>query len=515
MKILSCNQMRALEQSAVDSGMSYYGLMETAGQGAAAELMKAFQNTINKTECRVVSVCGCGNNGGDGIVAARYLVEHGISCEIIFADGLPKTGEAKTALEQASGVKAYDLRQQRSLCCQKIAQADIIIDAIYGIGFHGGLNEDMLSLVEMINSSGARVLSVDLPSGAQCDSGQVENSCVQAELTVSFTTLKPVHVLFPSMDYCGKTEVAEVGIPESLTSSSPYWAETTGSQCVRSALKPRKPSSNKGSFGTLMTICGSYGMAGAAQLAVRGAYTCGVGLVKAAVTSAVYEINSPVFPESVYLPLKENENGRISKSNLPLILDQLNGCSAVLLGCGMGMDDDTREIVRSVITHSEAPIVLDADALNIVAENPYILLTKKAPVIITPHPGEMARLCKASVAEVQKNRRSCAEDFARKYKVIVVLKGAYTIITDGEALRVNTNGNPSMARGGSGDVLAGMIGGLIAQGAEAFDAGCAGVYIHGGAGDICRDEIGQYSAVARDIINAVPKFLKKSGISDN
>lgn len=510
MRILSCNQMRALEQSAVGSGMSYCGLMETAGQGAAAQLMKAFQNTINKAECRVVSVCGHGNNGGDGIVAAQYLSEHGISCEIIFADGLPKTAESKKALEQAVGVKTYDFKQDRSLCTQKIKAADIIIDAVYGIGFHGGLNEEMLSLVEMINSSGARVLSVDLPSGAQCDSGQVENGCVEAELTVSFTTLKPVHVLFPSMDYCGKTVVLEVGIPQKLINSSPFWAETTDGGCMCAALTPRRPSSNKGSFGTLLAICGSYGMAGAAQLAVRAAYTCGVGLVKAAVTSAVYEINSPVFPEAVYLPLKENEDGRISRENLPTVLNQLCGCKAVLLGCGLGVDDDTREIVHSVITHSEAPIILDADALNIVSENPDILLTKKAPVIITPHPGEMARLCKLSIAEVQKNRRGCAEDFARKYGVIVVLKGAYTLITDGKDLRVNTTGNPAMARGGSGDVLAGMIGGLIAQGATPFNAGCAGVYIHGGAGDICRDKFGEYSSLASDIIEAVPEFLKSA-----
>ncbi len=501
--------MQRLEQAAVNSGIDCFELMETAGVSAAKIFVEKFG--IKRGD-RVVSVCGKGNNGGDGIVAATYLCTLGIRTDVILVDGEIKTREALLALQKSgkSSVPVWRIWEETDKSIEKIKKADYIIDAIYGIGFKGALKENILPVVELINTSKGKVMSVDLPSGTICDSGQYENGCVNADITVTFTTLKPLHVLYPSIDYCGKIYVSSVGIPQQLTDNSPCYVETVTSDIAKRALAKRKPSSNKGSFGSMLSICGSYGMAGAAQLAVNGAYACGAGLVRSAVTKAVYAINSPSFPEAVYIPLEENEVGRISANNIKALLELTRTSRAVLAGCGIGVDDDTRRLIAELIVKSEAPLILDADALNIVAEQPSLLNRAKSRIIITPHPGEMARLCGISVEQVQRNRKGCAEYFAEKYNVITVLKGAYTVIANekGKCL-VNTTGNPGMARGGSGDVLAGMIAGLVTQGADPFDAACAGVYIHGGAGDICRDEIGEYSMLARDIIGAVPKFLKE------
>ena len=508
MKILSCEQMRMLEQRAVEGGIGYYRLMENAGISAAKAFVDRFN--IHRGD-RVVAVCGKGNNGGDGIVAATYLCGIGIRTDIILVDGEIKTAEAARALSESgkSNVPVWRIWEEPEKAIEKITNADYIIDAIYGIGFKGELRSNIRPVVELMNKSRGRIISVDTPSGAECDSGHIENGCVNADMTVSFTTLKPLHVLYPSMDFCGKTYVLDVGIPQRLTDESPFLFETVTRSLLKSVLKKRKPSSNKGSFGALLSICGSYGMAGAAQLASKGAYSCGVGLVRAAVADSVYKINAPQFPEAVYMPLYENESGRISAKNTDKLISCAESSSAVLIGCGLGIDGDTRALVNEIVKKVKAPLILDADALNIIAENPDVLNFSKSKIIVTPHPGEMARLCGTTVQRVQENRKACAEYFSKKYNVITVLKGAYTLISDedGKCL-VNTTGNPGMAKGGSGDVLAGIIAGLIAQGVQPFKAACAGVYIHGGAGDIALERTGEYSMLASDIINSVPEFLK-------
>lgn len=510
MKILTCGQMRNLEQSAAEHGTGYYELMQNAGIAAAKAFIRQFG--IKRGD-KVVSVCGKGNNGGDGIVAAAYFNEIGIAADIILTDGEIKTNEAAEALKEAAklNVPIYRLWLDQNRAEKKIKNADYIIDAIYGIGFKGAIKSNIQPIIELINSSCAQVMSMDLPSGIVCDSGKIENGCVRADFTVSFTALKPLHVLYPSMDYCGKTKVLNVGISQRLINSSPYWLETTDRSSARKAIAKRTVSSNKGTFGTVLSVCGSYGMAGAAQLAARGAYSCGAGLVKNAVTHSVYTLNAPAFPEPVYIPLNENKNGRISAENTETLLKQCGSSTALLIGCGIGVDDDTRKLVAAIIAGCEVPMVIDADALNIIAECPEILKHAKAPVIITPHPGEMSRLCGISVKQVQYNRKGCAEFFAEKYNVITVLKGAYTVIASGDGKCViNTTGNPGMAKGGSGDVLAGITAGLLAQGAAPFDAACAGAYIHGGAGDICCGKLGEYSMTASDLIACVPEFLMKT-----
>lgn len=288
--------------------------------------------------------------------------------------------------------------------------------------------------------------------------------------------------------------------------------ERTDKNIVRKAIFKRPDDAHKGTLGSLLCICGSYGMAGAAVMAGKAALRCGVGLLKYAVPKSIYPIVAGSVLESVYFPLSETCDGRISKPNIPFLISEIENSSAVLVGCGLGACDDTEKIVFSVIENCTKPMVLDADALNCVAKRPEILLKKKAPVIITPHPGEMARLSGLIVQLVNSERERVAVDFAQKYGVVTVLKGAGTIIAESSGrVMINNTGNSGMATGGSGDVLAGMVASILAQGATALDAAAAAVYLHGLSGDIAKDKFGKISMLPTDIIDCIHLAYKYCG----
>ena len=287
--------------------------------------------------------------------------------------------------------------------------------------------------------------------------------------------------------------------------------ERTDKNTVKKAVAPRPDDAHKGTMGTLLSICGSYGMAGAGILSGTAALRSGLGLLKCALPKSIYPIMAARLPESVYLPLEENADGRISALNLPYLLSQKS--DAVLLGCGLGVCGDTKAIVEGFIRSCERPMVLDADALNCIADDPEALKNAKAPIIITPHPMEMARLCGVTAAEVNDNREMTARTFAARYGVITVLKGAGTVIAspDGKA-RINMTGNSGMATGGSGDVLAGICASLIAQGKVPFDCACAAVYLHGLAGDFAAKRLGKIPMLPSDIIDELPNAFKACGV---
>lgn len=288
--------------------------------------------------------------------------------------------------------------------------------------------------------------------------------------------------------------------------------ERTDKNIVKKAVFKRPDDANKGTLGSLLSVCGSFGMAGAAILAGKASLKCGVGLLKCALPKSIYPIAASNILESVYYPLGETFDGRIDRKNIPFLLSEGECSSAVLLGCGMGVCEDTERIVYSFIENCTKPMVLDADALNCVAKRPEILLKKKAPIVITPHPGEMARLCGIIVQLVNSERERVARDFAEKYGVVTVLKGAGTVIAspDGRVM-LNTTGNSGMATGGSGDVLAGMTASLLSQGARAFDAASAAVYLHGAAGDIAAEKFGRISMLPTDVIDCIYLAYKDCG----
>lgn len=289
--------------------------------------------------------------------------------------------------------------------------------------------------------------------------------------------------------------------------------ERTDKNIVKRAVPNRPDNANKGTMGTLLSICGSFGMAGAAILAGKSALRCGVGLEKLAIPKSIYPIAAGSILESVFLPLSETSDGKISRTNIPRLLLEAKKSTAVLLGCGLSVCDDTKALVKSFVENCTAPMVLDADALNCIAENPEILKKRKSDIIITPHPGEMGRLCGITAKEVNADRVDVALSFAKKYGVITVLKGSGTIIAspNGQAL-LNTTGNSGMATGGSGDVLAGMTAGLLAQGKSAFDCAAAAVYLHGLAGDFAAEKLGKISILPSDIIDCVAQAFKSSGL---
>lgn len=293
------------------------------------------------------------------------------------------------------------------------------------------------------------------------------------------------------------------------------WAdlmERTDKNTVKKAVAYRPDDANKGTMGSLLNICGCYGMAGAAIMAGKSALKCGLGLLKTALPKSIYPIAAQAIFESVFYPLEETENGRISSANLPFLLSEADKSNAVLIGCGLSVCKDTKEIVFSFIENCNKPMVLDADALNCIANNPAILNKAKAPVIITPHPAEMGRLIGMSAKEVNADRKAVALQFAEKYNVVTVLKGAGTIIAspNGKAV-LNMTGNSGMATGGSGDVLAGMTASLLAQGADVFEAATAAVYLHGLAGDIAAEKYGKISMLPTDIIDCIHLAFQHCG----
>ena len=289
--------------------------------------------------------------------------------------------------------------------------------------------------------------------------------------------------------------------------------ERTDKNIVKKAIKKRPDDANKGTMGTLLSICGSYGMAGAAMLSASAALRMGIGLHKCAVPKSIYPIIAQSIWESVYLPLSETTDGKISAENVELLLSEANKSNAVLIGCGLSVCEDTKTIVNSFIENCEVPMLLDADALNCIADNTEILQRAKAPIIITPHPGEMARLVNSTAKEVNASREKVAVSFAKQHNVTVGLKGSGTVIAspDGRAL-INKTGNSGMATGGSGDVLAGMAAALLAQGAKPLDAAAAAVYLHGSAGDIAAEQLGKISMLPSDIITQIPDALKACGV---
>lgn len=505
MKVLSCEQMRKLEQAAVEQGETYLGLMERAGSAAAQVIQE-------KSAClqRAVILCGKGNNGGDGFVIARRLREQGILVWVILLEGEPATQDAAHMFAQMDGVEVFSYQQPE--CVGLLEQADVVVDAVYGIGFRGSIRPPYVSLVEQVNRSPAQVFAVDLPSGAQGDTGKVEGSCIRADVTVTFTTLKPAHVLLPASDYCGETVVVQVGIPLKLIEKSPSVMGVTSEELVRRALPVRSSSSHKGTYGTLLSVCGSLGMAGAAIMSASAALRCGAGLVKLALPKSIYPIVAGVLCEPVFVLLNETNKGTLSKQCQARLLCELKLATACLVGCGMGCDSDTQLLVDGLLEQAKIPLVIDADGINALCANIDRLKAAKAPVILTPHPGEMARLVGTTTAQVQANRLECARQFVQEHQVILVLKGANTLVAlpDGRVF-VNRTGNPGMARGGSGDVLAGMIASFAAQGIAPEDAALCGVYLHGLAGDRCAAERSQMGMLPTDMIRQLPGLFLEFG----
>lgn len=512
MHVLTSKQMYAAECNAVKRGISFPQLMENAGT-ACAELMKKYFLISSRKPRNILILCGKGKNGGDGFVIARKMHEHGCKVKVVLACGEPKDELSVNmfSMIKDSGVEIISYNGNASQLEPYIAEAEFIVDAIFGTGFSGSLNESLTALANAVNSSAAKVVAIDVPSGTDCDAASVSGTAFKAMLTVAISAYKPIHVIKPYNAYCGKIIVADIGMNESdFTNLDGITRFTLESKEIKKMLPKRKTVSNKGTHGRALLVCGSMKMIGAAVLATGGALRTGAGLVTLAFPQSAYSGIAPRLTESLLLPLDSNSEGTFAASAVSEICNSASKSNAVLIGCGLGLNEDTTELVHKAVKEIKSPMIIDADGINALSSNIDILKEAQAPVILTPHPGEMSRLCGKSIAEIVEDPASVAYEFAKNHNVTVVLKGANTVVCNCEnAVYVNTTGNAGLARGGSGDLLAGMTVSLVAQGMKPFDASVCAVYLHGIAADMVAAKTSMRGMLPSDVLNALPALFSK------
>lgn len=507
MRVLTVENTRKVERLANESGISFLQLMENAGSYCARIIRQTFENTNKRN---VLVVCGKGKNGGDGFVIARKLSEYGYNPTVMMTMGLPVDDESSEMLARirAMGITVVHYDETTD---KYFENAQIIVDCIFGVGFKGEPNEKIAELFNKINSVSATVVSIDVPSGLEGDSGKLTSSHIKADMTIAVLVLKPVHVLKPSIESCGRVVVAPIGIPEKCFADVNATLFTMSTDEIKGFFAKRDTESHKGTFGTVLVIGGSYEMPNAVYFASQGAVNSGAGLVKVAFPAVAYSAIAPKTYEQILIPLESNKMGRISQNAIKRIEKELTKCSCVLIGCGMGNDEDTKSITEFVIKNSQVPVILDADGINCFENNIDILDSAKSTVILTPHPKEMSRIAGVSVQSIQENRGAVVKSFTRAHKSILALKGASTLVgcTEYDDVYVNNTGNPGMSTGGTGDVLGGIIASFIAQGIDPFKSTVAGVKIHGLVGDAVTEKYSMMGNTPSLMLGELPSVLSK------
>jgi hydroxyethylthiazole kinase-like uncharacterized protein yjeF len=503
MRILTALQMREADRYTIhEIGLPSLVLMENAGRQVVGAMESAFQDL---DERHVAVLSGRGNNGGDGFVVARTLRQRGVDVSVFVLGSLAEVrGDARVNLEILGriGLPVVEIagEQQWELHSSEIRASTLIVDALFGTGLNAPLSGLLDTVVADVNSMGVPIVSIDLPSGMSADTLEVVGPCIQASLTVTLAAPKLSLVLPPARSLAGDLVVADIGIPSDVIDGleGPR-VELLTREGVRALVPARRPDAHKGDFGHVLVVAGSRGKTGAAHLAAAGALRSGAGLVTVATPACVQPVVATLGTEYMTEGLPDAPPGTIAPGALEAIA-ALPG-DVIVVGPGLGGGDGVRQVVRGLVALEERPLVLDADAVNAFAGEPGLLSSREGQqIVITPHPGEMARLLGTSTEEVLAHRLEAASHFASAHGVHVVLKGHRTIIAtpDGKVF-INPTGNPGMATGGTGDVLAGMIGAWLAQLEDAEAACLLGVYLHGAAGDLAADDEGQVSMTAGDL----------------
>lgn len=510
MKVVTASEMEEIDRRAIeDYGMAGIVLMENAGRGAA-DAIEGFLK--DKHVESVLVITGKGNNGGDGFVVARQLVNRGLKCTVLLAcEKSSINGDAKINLDIAlkMEIDLLEIGDDLSACKDLINSSSLVVDALFGTGLNQDVRGKYREIISMINSSDTPVISLDIPSGLNATTGNPMGIAVEAEMTVTFCLPKAGLVIYPGADYAGELVLADIGAPFSLTDDNRIKTSLVLEDDLASILIPRSPDTHKGTYGHTVIIAGSTGKSGAAILAAMGAMRSGAGLVTVAVPSSINGTLENNLTEVMTEPLAEDIPGYIGKGAVTAILDLLDGKAAAVIGPGLSRGDETGIALCEVVRNINLPSVLDADALFHLAGSIDIVGNSGVPLILTPHPGEMAKLLGITPGDVQADRINIAKKFATQYGCYLVLKGARTVIAtpDGYVF-INTTGNPGMATAGTGDVLAGMIGAFLSQGYSPLNSSIAGVYLHGKAGDMAAMEQGQVSLIATDIIDFIPDVIK-------
>lgn len=483
--------MAAAESLAAER-VGWFALMQKAGDSAADFIIDEI-SVAGKT---VLVLCGKGNNGGDGFIMAEKLCKASAEVTVLLTQGLPATDSAKKAYALMSD--AVKVAEPSSFTP---APFDLVIDAVLGTGANGGSLDPVLET--LFSEIGVSDYAVDIPSGLSCDSAEGAQFALPTKTTLTFGAKKPCHLLPKGAELSGRVVTLDIGITdEDFEQSGAAIREISPVKKEK-----RKQNCYKNDFGTLLSVCGSYGMSGASIIAGKAALRSGVGILRQACISENYLPCAVTLPEAVLLPCK-SEGKTYGTDALPDLKEALRGADALLVGCGMGVSSAAKTVVWELLKSSTVPTVLDADGINMVASDIELLKDVKAPLILTPHPGEMARLLTVSPAEIEKNRFAVARDFAVKWGVVLVLKGSNTVVASPDGrLFVCTNGCVGMATAGSGDMLAGIIAALLAKGKSPLSAATEGVWLHSAAGTAAMQELGEEAMLPTDMIDRLHRFL--------
>ncbi len=501
MFVLSAENMRKAEETAVANGADWLTLMKTAGTKCADVISQEDKDK------KIVILCGKGRNGGDGFVIAGKLWQYGfrkVFAILVYSEPTDEICVSVYDEMKKFPVEICNFTKEPETCAFHIESADVIADAVFGIGFKGELSGNAKSVVALANKNTDAVkYAIDIPSGLSADGNYNGEEYFFSDKTLTMIAYKPVHVFSPVAEMCGETMVMDIGVGDDcLSPFAEKYTVFTKNEALGN-IKDRPYNSHKGTFGNVLTVCGSRNMTGCVYLCNQALVEIGAGLVTACFPDCIYDVVASKLNEPLMLPVYCNENGRM-KTDAKTLYKKLDVCNVVAVGCGIGIDNDTKELVKFLIKNTKGTLILDADALNCIAKDTDILAEAECDVVITPHPGEMSRLTGKSISEIQSDRIGTATEFAKKYSVTVLLKGANTVVADKDGrVYINTTGNPSMSRGGSGDVLTGLVAGLVSQCDDVFTAVCTAAYIHGAVADELVKKYGKLSATPSRIIENI------------
>jgi hydroxyethylthiazole kinase-like uncharacterized protein yjeF len=514
--VFTAEEMRRVDQRAIrELGIPGATLMENAGRGAAEQILAELTTLgLGRRGVRVAIVCGKGGNGGDGFVVARWLRRAGHRVEVFLLarpDELRGDAALKHREMERRAIRTRVVQDDTDLA-RALADADLVVDALLGTGARGALAPAIARAIEQINASGRPVVSLDIPSGLPADGEAPAGPVVRALLTTTFAGIKRGLIGAHGRDTAGRVEVVDIGVPPAEVARGVATFLLQAADVARHfPVRPRE--AHKGSYGHLLLVAGSVGKTGAAALAARAAMRAGAGLVTVVTALSAQPVVASLIVEAMSEPAPETQAGSLALKARERLVELLEQRDALAVGPGLGLDEDTQALARALVFEGRRPCAVDADALTALVGHLERLRSAPAPRCLTPHPGEMARLLGVSVADVQRDRIQTVREFASRWGVHVVLKGATSVIgTPSGVVLLNPTGNPGMASGGTGDVLTGVLGAFLARGLEATDALACAVYLHGLAGDIAAARHGQESLIASDVVEALPSaFAALSG----
>ncbi len=500
MLILSPEEIRNAENKANENGLSFEDMMESAGSGCAEHILTNYPSSRN-----IVILCGKGKNGGDGFVIARYLKDSEKNVSVIKMFSCPSDELSEKNKKRIDGaVNIFDGSRVTKKAISLLTEADIIVDAVFGIGFRGELPENIKELFAVSAHSPAVKIAIDIPSGLSCDSKNIKN-CFKADETLSMLCFKKEHIYKPYSDLCGKVTVIPIGF--GIFGDG---IEAFSRKEIKSLLPVRPFNANKGTFGKAMIIAGSYNMPGAAKIAVKGALSTGTGLTTLCFPDCIYPAVTSSLSENTFFPVPSSDKGCFAISSVNQILIKAEEYDAVAIGPGLGVFPETDNLVKALIKCHKGKIIIDADGINIISRNIDILKESEAEILLTPHPGEMSRLTGKTVGEINSDRINTASAFAKEYGVTVLLKGVNTVIVSpNRRIVINPTGSTALSRGGSGDLLTGIAASFAAQGLSVFDSAVLAAYIHGLAGEIAEKKYTAYGATIERITDSIPEALSQ------